>query len=150
MARILIAEDNADMRELLTTILVEEGHEVGTAVDGQEALDAMEARRPDILILDVMMPGKDGFTVLKEMKTRGLRSHIKVMILTAKSNEADLAKGYNLGADHYLTKPFELDELLGALEFVAQSSKDVLAKRRQGERDKAQMLARLESLFGAE
>lgn len=147
MARVLVTDDNADMRQLLSTILVEEGHTAVLAQDGQKALEVMRQEVPDILVLDVMMPTKDGFMVLRELKGDELRSRVKVLVLTAKHSEQDWVKAYKLGADYYLTKPFELDEFLEALEFLLHTSHKVLAKRRQDELDKAQLLSRLENLF---
>lgn len=147
MARILIVDDTADMRQLLSSILVEEGHQVVVAADGVKALEMMQLHPPDLVVLDVMMPTKDGYTVLRDMKAMGLREMVKVLLLTAKNSEHDWLRGYKLGADHYLTKPFELDELVEAVEFVLATSKDALRERREQELGKAQLLARLESLF---
>jgi DNA-binding response OmpR family regulator len=147
MARILIAEDNAEIRTLVSSILVEEGHKVGVAQNGQQALDMIMADAPDVLVLDIMMPQMDGYTVLKEIKSAGSREGMKILILTAKTSETDWVRGYKLGADAYLTKPFDTDELVNGIEDLLSMTKEQLRVRRDQELDKAQLLSRLESLF---
>ena len=147
MARILIAEDNAEIRTLVSSILVEEGHKVGVAQNGQQALDMMTDDPPDVLVLDIMMPQMDGYTVLKELKSSGIKETMKILILTAKTSESDWVRGYKLGADSYLTKPFDTDELINGIEDLLSSTKEQLRVRREAELDKAQLLSRLESIF---
>ena len=147
MARILIAEDNAEIRTLVSSILVEEGHKVGVAQNGQQALDMMIDDPPDVLVLDIMMPQMDGYTVLKELKSSGIKETMKILILTAKTSESDWVRGYKLGADSYLTKPFDTDELINGIEDLLSSTKEQLRVRREAELDKAQLLSRLESIF---
>lgn len=147
MARILIAEDNAEIRTLVSSILVEEGHKVGVAQNGQQALDMMTDDPPDVLVLDIMMPQMDGYTVLKELKSSGIKEQMKILILTAKTSESDWVRGYKLGADSYLTKPFDTDELINGIDDLLSSTKEQLRVRREAELDKAQLLSRLESIF---
>jgi len=147
MARILIAEDNAEIRTLVSSILVEEGHKVRVAQDGQQALDMMLDDAPDVLVLDIMMPQMDGYSVLKELKSSGIKEQMKILILTAKTSESDWVRGYELGAHAYLTKPFDPDELINAIEDLLGSTKEQLLVRREAELDKAQLLSRLESIF---
>jgi DNA-binding response OmpR family regulator len=147
VARILIAEDNAEIRTLVSSILVEEGHKVGVAQNGQQALDMIMADAPDVLVLDIMMPQMDGYTVLKEVKSAGSREGMKILILTAKTSETDWVRGYKLGADAYVTKPFDTDELVNGIEDLLSMTKEQLRVRRDQELDKAQLLSRLESLF---
>ena len=147
MARILVADDNAEIRHLVGSILTEDGHKVSFAQDGQEALDMIVAEGPDLVILDIMMPKKDGYMVMKEMKASGVREGTKVMILTAKTAESEWVRGYKLGADQYVTKPFRARDLGDAVTGILQMSKDQLRHRREQELDKAQLLARLESMF---
>ena len=147
MARILIAEDNAEIRTLVSGILVEEGHKVGVANNGQQALDMILADAPDVLVLDIMMPQMDGYTVLKEIKSAGTRERMKILVLTAKTSETDWVRGYKLGADAYLTKPFDTDELVNGIEDLLGMTKEQLRVRREQELDKAQLLSRLESMF---
>jgi DNA-binding response OmpR family regulator len=147
MARILIAEDNAEIRTLVSSILVEEGHKVGVANNGQQALDMVLADGPDVLVLDIMMPQMDGYGVLKEIKSAGTREKMKILVLTAKTSETDWVRGYKLGADAYLTKPFDTDELVNGIEDLLGMTKEQLRVRREQELDKAQLLSRLESMF---
>lgn len=147
MARILIAEDNAEIRALVSSILSEEGHKVTVAQNGQQALDMMMQDAPDLLVLDIMMPQVDGYTVLKELKASGIRDAVKILVLTAKTSESDWVRGYKLGADSYITKPFDIDELTSQIDQLLEMSKDQLRARREQELDKAQLLSRLESIF---
>ncbi|MBP1967164.1 response regulator [Paenibacillus aceris] len=100
---ILIVEDERRMRELIADYLEEEGFEISQADNGYEALDQVRLHPPDLVVLDIMMPGMDGFEVCKH-----IRNHSKAIIvmLTAKSEEEDKLHGYELGADDYVTKPF--------------------------------------------
>ncbi len=147
MARILVVDDSPEMRHLLTSILVEEGHKVVVAPDGQKALDMVVADPPDIMVLDIMMPAMDGYMVLKELRATGIRDTTKILILTAKTSEHDWVRGYKLGADQYLTKPFDIQELTVAVETLLLSTREQLKARREEELNKAQLLSRLESLF---
>ncbi|MGH2730917.1 MAG: response regulator transcription factor [Actinomycetota bacterium] len=147
MARILIADDNAEIRQLLTAILSDEGHKVVVADDGKKALEMILAHAPDILVLDIMMPSIDGYGVLKEMKSAGMRDAVKVLVLTAKTQESDWVRGFKLGADQYLTKPFDVDEFTQAIDGLIAMTKEQLRLRRQEELDRAQLLSRLESIF---
>jgi DNA-binding response OmpR family regulator len=147
VSRILVVDDDADIRRVLTSILVEEGHRVASAYDGQNAMEMLHQEMPDLVILDVMMPRLDGFDVLKQMKTQGIRDQTRVLLLTAKSSEHDWARGYKLGADLYLTKPFGIEELLEAVNSVLALPKDQLKEKRAAELSKAQLLSKLESIF---
>ena len=147
MARILIVDDNADIRRLIGTILATSDHNLAYAEDGEKALDVIKRTSPELVVLDVMMPKMDGFMVLKQMRVMGLRDTTKVLMLTAKSNESDWVRGYKLGADSYLTKPFDPEELHKAVDELFSMSKDRLRERREEELHRAQMLSRLESLF---
>ncbi|MDQ3985076.1 MAG: response regulator [Actinomycetota bacterium] len=147
MARILIVDDNADIRRLIGTILTPTDHELMFAEDGGKALEIVKKRSPELVILDVMMPNMDGFMVLKQMRVAGLRDSTRVLMLTAKSTESDWVRGYKLGADAYLTKPFDPDELMSFVDELFSMTKDRLRERREEELHRAQMLSRLESIF---
>ncbi len=110
MARILVVEDNEDLAFGLRTVLDFEGYGVEVAGSGEEGLEAARARPPDLMILDLMLPGKSGFEVLKELRGSGHR--FPVLILTARSQESDVILGFDFGADDYVTKPFSTAELL--------------------------------------
>lgn len=110
-------------------------------------MEVIRAESPDVLILDIMMPEVDGYTVLKRMTAEGMKKNVKVLVLTAKTAEADWIRGYRLGADHYLTKPFTMDELLVQLNEILRMTIEQLRKRRDDEIEKARLLSRLESTF---
>ncbi|MDQ4095922.1 MAG: response regulator [Actinomycetota bacterium] len=149
MARILIVDDNADIRRLIGTILATGDHNLAYAEDGEKAVEIVKKSTPDLVILDVMMPRMDGFMVLKQMRVAGLREATKVLMLTAKASESDWVRGYKLGADSYLTKPFDPEELQNAVSELFSMSKERLRERREEELHRAQMLSRLETLFQA-
>ncbi len=147
IGRILVVDDTADIRQLIKTILLTEQHDVIGASDGAKALDAIHATKPDLVILDIMMPNLDGYGVLKAMAEQRLLNETKVLVLTAKNAEADWVRGYKMGADHYLTKPFENDELVDSVEMLLKTSKADLREKKAKEIEKAQLLLRLESMF---
>jgi DNA-binding response OmpR family regulator len=110
MSRILVVEDNEDLAFGLRKVLEFEGYEVEVASEGESGLDSAREAAPDLLILDIMLPGKSGFDVLRELRTSGHR--FPVLILTARSQESDVVLGFDFGADDYVTKPFSTAELL--------------------------------------
>lgn len=110
MTRILVVEDQADLADLVARNLVLEGFDVRTAADGRAVLPLVRSWRPDLVILDLMLPGLDGFEVLRAL--RGVDRRLPVIILSARGEEADKVRGFRLDADQYVTKPFGLLELL--------------------------------------
>lgn len=123
-ARILVVEDERDIAALVAFHLTKEGYRVRTAESGQEALEAMAADRPDLVLLDLMLPGFSGYEVLQEMRRRPDLAEVPVVVLTARRDEADRVMGLELGADDYVTKPFSPRELVlrvGAVLRRAQS-----------------------------
>lgn len=147
MARIYIAEDDADIRSILTQSLLEQGHEVLAAKDGRAALDAVLADPPDVLVLDLMMPLLDGFEVMDQIQARGVRSSTRVLVLSARNSEVERVRGFEHGADLYLTKPFDHAEFVSAVSDLLSCTRGELEAKRQHERDKAALLAQLESVF---
>jgi two-component system phosphate regulon response regulator PhoB len=111
-ARILVVEDERDIAALVAYHLTKEGYRVRTAEGGTEALEAAMGERPDLLILDLMLPGFSGYDVLSEMRRRPELAEVPVIVLTARRDEADRVKGLELGADDYVTKPFSPRELV--------------------------------------
>lgn len=148
MARILIAEDDGDIRQILTHLLEDAGHEVVLAGDGNAAREMVVNDPPDVLVLDVMMPHLDGYGVLRELETTGVRDQMKVLVLTAKTSERDWEMSLELGADYHMPKPFDCDELLAKVEELLALPADELQTRREEERDRAHLLSQLESIFG--
>ncbi|MBN1094135.1 response regulator transcription factor [Blastococcus sp. TML/M2B] len=115
-ARLLVVDDEPNIRELLSASLRYAGFEVATAADGQQALALAETFRPDLLVLDVMMPGLDGFGVVRRMRESGRRT--PVLFLTARDAAEDKVSGLTLGGDDYVTKPFSLDEVIARIRAV--------------------------------
>ncbi|MEU1289098.1 response regulator transcription factor [Kitasatospora sp. NPDC005856] len=109
-ARLLVVDDEPALRDALESSLAFEGYEVATATDGYEALESVERDRPDLVLLDIMMPRMDGLTAVRRMRSRG--DTVPVLMLTARDAVGDRVTGLDVGADDYLAKPFELDELL--------------------------------------
>lgn len=114
MANILIVEDQKDMVTGLVFNLEAQGHRVSAAFDGQEGLASAERDKPDLIVLDIMLPKKDGFEVCRELRRKGL--DIPILMLTARREEADKVLGLEIGADDYLTKPFGLSEFLARVK----------------------------------
>lgn len=109
--RILVVDDEPNIRRLIEHHLVRRGHQVDTAVNGAEALEKVHTGRPDLLVLDVNMPGPNGFEVLAQMKEDPATVEIPVIMLTALSTDDHIRRGWGIGADVYLAKPFNPHEL---------------------------------------
>lgn len=112
MAKILIVEDEEDILDLVEFNLHKSGMETVRATDGLQALKAAKKEKPDLILLDVMLPEKDGYSVLKELREKGKTKDIPVIMLTAKGREDDRIRGLDLGAEDYVTKPFSPKELV--------------------------------------
>ena len=110
--KVLVADDEPNIVISLEYLLKREGYTVIVARDGQEALDAIELERPDLVLLDVMMPKKTGFEVCQAVRASEALQTTKILMLTAKGRDTDVAKGLALGADAYMTKPFATRELV--------------------------------------
>lgn len=110
--KILLAEDDPDIQSLVRHCLEGDGYEVCVAGDGHQALDLFRTLKPDLMILDVMMPRATGFEVLRELRDGGeLRRETPVLVLSSRTAEDDVLTGFDLGVDDYLTKPFAISEL---------------------------------------
>lgn len=118
--RLLFAEDERDLNDILSRRLTDEGYSVDSCYDGIEALEYLEAAEYDGAILDVMMPGLDGFEVLARIRARGIRT--PVLFLTARDAVSDRVRGLDLGAGDYLVKPFSMDELLARVRVLTRSA----------------------------
>jgi len=108
---VLIADDEPNIVISLEFLMKREGHRVSVARDGDAALEAIRRERPDLVLLDVMMPGKSGFEVCQAVRGDETLAGVKILMLSAKGRDTDLAKGSALGADAYMTKPFSTREL---------------------------------------
>ncbi|MFM1878118.1 MAG: hypothetical protein RLZZ241_984 [Bacteroidota bacterium] len=116
MKKILIIEDNEDVRENTADMLELAGYKVAKASNGNQGLGQIEIFKPDLILCDIMMPGKDGYEVLESVLESPQTAKIPFIFLTAKTEKAEIRKGMNLGADDYLTKPFEETDLLEAVQ----------------------------------
>ena len=123
MAYILFAEDDTTLRNAIALALKSEGYEIRACKDGAEALAAYAERRPDLLILDVMMPKKSGYDVCAEIRRND--DFLPVVFLTAKSTEEDVVLGLGLGADDFIAKPVRLDVLLARIAVMIKWTKRI-------------------------
>lgn len=110
--KVLIADDEVNIVISLEFLMKREGFEVSVAKDGEEAVTKIRAERPDLVLLDVMMPRKTGFEVCQEVRGDSSLGGTKILMLTAKGRDTEMAKGLALGADAYMTKPFSTKELV--------------------------------------
>ncbi|ACQ79101.1 two component transcriptional regulator, winged helix family [Beutenbergia cavernae DSM 12333] len=119
-ARLVVVDDEPNIRDLLATSLRFAGFDVVTASDGTEALEAIVEGEPDLVVLDVMLPDMDGFTVTRRLRERGVRT--PVVFLTARDDVADAVTGLTVGGDDYVTKPFSLEEVVARIRAVLRRS----------------------------
>ena len=124
MADILVADDTPSIRNTLSILLAEEGHTVRLAANGEEALAEYAKRRPDMLLLDIMMPKKNGYKVLKQIRQND--PSLPIIFLSAKGSSADIALGLNLGSDDYLPKPFDRKVLISRIRAVFRRTRGAL------------------------
>ena len=123
-AKLLVVDDEPNIRELLSTSLRFAGFDVVSAGNGREALAAVEAHAPDLAVLDVMLPDMDGFTVTRRLRAAG--KHFPVLFLTAKDDTEDKVTGLTVGGDDYVTKPFSLDEVVARIRAVLRRTQPLL------------------------
>lgn len=122
--KILACDDEKHIVRLVQVNLERQGYEVVTANDGKEALEKVASERPDLIVLDVMMPYMDGFEVLQNLRRSPETREIPVIMLTAKAQDADVFKGWQSGVDCYLTKPFNPMELIAFVKRIFKSQDD--------------------------
>jgi DNA-binding response OmpR family regulator len=115
---VLIADDDPDIRSLVAIRLERSGYEVVAAGDGEQALATALERAPDLAVLDVMMPKLDGYEVTERLREQDATRHLPVILLTARVQEADIARGVEAGADDYVKKPFSMGELRDRVQAV--------------------------------
>jgi len=127
---VLVVEDEEDIRELVSYNLLKEGYQVAGVASGEDALSAVESKTPDLILLDIMLPGLDGLRVCRKLKENPRFQSIPVIMLTAKGEEPDIVAGLNMGADDYVTKPFSPKVLLARIQAVL--------RRAEAERDDSQ------------
>ena len=119
LGRVLVVDDDEVIRQLIAVNLQLEGFEVATAVDGQDCLDRVQEIAPDVITLDVMMPRLDGWETAVQLRKSPDTAHIKVVLITARAQEDDITRGTNVGADAYLTKPFDPGEMIRVVRQLA-------------------------------
>ena len=119
LGRVLVVDDDDVIRQLISVNLELEGFDVSTAVDGQDCLEKVKAVRPDVVTLDIMMPRLDGWEAASRLRADPDTADIKVVLLSARAQEADLERGSRIGVDAYLTKPFDPDELIDVVRRLA-------------------------------
>lgn len=149
MARILVCDDEPGIRDLLSLTLSLE-HDVVTVENGVEALRYLGEvdGEVDVLLLDVMMPELDGFETLERVRASAHTGDLPVIMLTARVGEADHVRGYECGADAYLSKPFDPSDLDEAIATVLERSVEERRRAREGEASRAALLRQLEDRFG--
>ena len=119
LGRVLVVDDDDVIRQLITVNLELEGFDVMTAFDGQDCLDKVKDVMPDVITLDIMMPRLDGWEAASRLRADPATAGIKVVLLSARAQEADLQRGSRIGVDAYLTKPFDPDELIATVRRLA-------------------------------
>lgn len=148
MARILAVEDDEAIRGLILHTLTQYGYQVSEAADGPAAIELLGSTEFDLVILDLMLGGKvSGWDVYEEIGKLELRDSVKVLIMTARSQEAEILKGWRLGVDQYCTKPFDLDMFIVTVQDVLLSTKEQLGKLRDAELRKTELLHMVDTVF---
>ncbi len=122
--KILIVEDERDLAEVLTYNLTKEGYEVLTASDGKEGLQRAQLNQPDLVVLDLMLPVMDGLEVCRQIRSDSRTQGIRVLMLTARSEDVDEIVGFNMGADDYVTKPFKVKPLVHRIKALLRRGSD--------------------------
>ena len=126
-AKVLVVEDEEAISHLLAYNLEREGFRVATAPDGEEALMAVDESRPDLVLLDWMLPGVSGIELCRRLRTRNETREIPIIMLTARGEEDDRVRGLDVGADDYVTKPFSISELVARMRAVLRRTAPALA-----------------------
>ena len=123
-AKILVCDDERHIVRLIQVNLEKKGYQVVTAFDGKEGLEKVRSEKPNLMVLDVMMPYMDGFEVLKNLRRDAETESLPVIMLTAKAQDRDVFEGYSYGADMYLTKPFNPQELVSFVTRIMNNKDD--------------------------
>ncbi|MDG5813679.1 response regulator transcription factor [Chitinispirillales bacterium ANBcel5] len=132
--KILIIEDDEDIIELVSYNLAREGYDVVAAVSGEEGLEKIKREQPNLVLLDLMLPGIDGFEVCRSIRTKAVQTNIPIIMLTAKGENADIVTGLELGADDYIIKPFSPRVLLARI-------KNILRRKNRENTDSSSVIA---------
>jgi len=116
--KILIVDDESNIVTALSFLMENAGYEIAFCYDGESAIDLVSEFLPDLVILDVMMPGLDGFSVAKYIRSQAILDHVGIIFLTAKGTSQDKVEGYDSGAESYIVKPFDNDEIIERVQEV--------------------------------
>ena len=122
-SKILIADDDSTIRRVLATLLEDRGYEIHEAPDGEQAYRMAGEVQPDLMLLDLIMPFRDGFDVLQDLKRQDTTAHIPIIIMSVKDREEEIVKGFNLGAEDYVVKPFNSLELISRVKKILERSR---------------------------
>ena len=144
---VLVVDDDASIRSMLGFLFEDEGWIVREAGDGAEALDALRDLAPDAMVLDLMMPGVDGFGVLRTRTSESLAPDTRILILTAKSDPSDVVWCWELGADEFKNKPVDPEELLRELKILLRKTPEEVRARREAGLAEARRLDAMERAF---
>lgn len=123
--KILVVEDDRDISELITYNLEREGYDIACLYDGSQVLDFVNRRKPELIILDLMLPEVDGIEICRALKSDSVTKHIPIVMLTAKSEEADVVVGLQMGADDYIPKPFSPKVLVARIKAITRRMVDL-------------------------
>jgi two-component system, OmpR family, alkaline phosphatase synthesis response regulator PhoP len=118
MSVVLVVDDDEESLTIIERMLRKNGHDVLLARTGKEALEVVESKAPQLVLLDILMPGMSGIQVLERLRSSPRSSRIPVVLLTAKAQDEDVLNGYQFGADYYITKPFTVRQLLYGMRLV--------------------------------
>ena len=135
MKKILLVEDDTSLRENVAELLELSGYNVCSASNGKIAVDMAEKEQPDLVLCDIMMPEMDGYGVLEELSSNETTRDIPFIFVSAKTEREDVRRGMNLGADDYLTKPFEEEELLSAIECRLEKAEQMKSSGRKPKKE---------------
>lgn len=147
MPHILVVEDEEPIRRLIRAALDPNAYSVAECGTGEEALQLLGEQQFHLVILDLRLDGMSGWDVLDALRARGLRNRVRIIILTAQSAERDILRGWREGVDQYCMKPFEPAEFVRTVEAVLASTDEQLARYRQSELEKTQLLNLLDNAF---
>jgi two-component system, OmpR family, alkaline phosphatase synthesis response regulator PhoP len=123
--KILVVEDDRDISELITYNLEREGYEIACLYDGSQVIDFVQKRKPELIILDLMLPEVDGLEICRALKSDSNTKHIPIIMLTAKSEEADVVVGLQMGADDYIPKPFSPKVLVARIKAIVRRTSEL-------------------------
>lgn len=145
LPKVLLVDDDADVRYMTRVNLHFEGFEVVEASDGYEAIDLAQSERPDIVVLDVMMPGRDGLQVLRDLRADATLEDVPVVLLSARAGREAETEGWEVGATAYVTKPFTVSGLAATLRKLLEQDPGERAEARRVNKERLDLSARLQS-----